>query len=99
MNSNTSTNNLVPSEFYLGQNYPNPFSERTAIKYCVAYKTNVKLEVFNAEGEMIKVLVDEEKEAGTYELEFNGTGTPEGFYSYQFQAGDFLNRMKMLKIK
>src|SRR4030065_2691352 len=64
-------NNLTPTEFYLSQNYPNPFSERTTIKFCVAYKTKVKLEVFNADGEMIKTLLDEEKEAGTYEVEFN----------------------------
>jgi len=76
-------NNLIPTEFYLSQNYPNPFSERTSIKYCVAYKTNVKLEVFDSEGEMIKVLVSEEKEAGTYEAEFNGSGMSEGFVLVQ----------------
>ena len=61
-------NDLVPSEFYLSQNYPNPFSEKTTIKFCVAYKTKVKLEVFNSDGEIIKTLLDEEKEAGTYEV-------------------------------
>ena len=100
---------LTPSEFYLSQNYPNPFSERTSIKYCVAYKTKVKLEVFDSEGEMIKVLVDEEKEAGTYEVEFSTVGMrhassatitlPSVVYSYQLQAGDFLNRMKMTLIR
>ena len=63
-------NDLVPSEFYLSQNYPNPFREKTTIKFCVAYKTKVKLEVFNSEGKLIKKLLDEEKEAGTYEIEF-----------------------------
>jgi len=91
--------NLTPTEFYLSQNYPNPFGDTTTIKFCVAYKTKVKLEVFNSDGEIIKTLLDEEKEAGTYEVEFNGTGMPEGFYSYQLQAGDFLDRIKMLKIK
>ncbi|MEJ2618408.1 MAG: hypothetical protein P8Z35_25860, partial [Ignavibacteriaceae bacterium] len=63
-------NNLVPVEFYLGQNYPNPFKEKTTIKYCVAYKTRIKITVFNSKGEIIERLVDEEKEAGTYKLEF-----------------------------
>jgi len=68
---------LVPSEFYLSQNYPNPFSEKTTIKLCVAYKTKVKLEVFNSEGKRVRTLLDEEKEAGTYELEFSaGGGSP-----------------------
>jgi len=88
-------NNLTPTEFYLSQNYPNPFSERTTIKFCVAYRTKVKLEVFNSAGQIIKTLLDEEKEAGTYEVEFNGSGMSEGFYLYQLQAGDFSERMKM----
>jgi len=92
-------NNLTPTEFYLSQNYPNPFSEKTTIKFCVAYKTKVILEVLNSEGELIKVLVDEEKDAGTYEVEFNGSGMPEGFYSYQLQAGDFINGMKMTLLR
>jgi len=62
---------LVPSEFYLSQNYPNPFTERTTIKLCVAYKTRVKLEVFTSEGKALETLLDEVKEAGTYELEFS----------------------------
>lgn len=62
---------LEPSEFYLAQNYPNPFKESTVIKYCVAYKTRVNLKVFNAEGKEIEQLVDEEKKPGTYEVEFS----------------------------
>lgn len=98
-------NHLTPTEFYLSQNYPNPFSERTTIKFCVAYRTKVKLEVFNSKGVMIKVLMDEEKEAGTYEVEFSTVGMrhassatitlPSVVYSYQLQAGDFLSIKKM----
>ena len=96
-------NNLTPTEFYLSQNYPNPFSERTTIKFCVAYKTEVKLEVFNADGEMIKTLLDEEKEAGTYEVEFDaaichsreGGNLEAETYTYQLLAGDFLSTKEM----
>jgi hypothetical protein len=87
---------LVPSEFYLSQNYPNPFSEKTIIKYCVAYKTKVILEVFSDEDKIIERLLDEEKEAGTYEIEFNAYGLPDGIYIYQFQAGNFLETKKMM---
>ena len=62
---------LEPSEFYLAQNYPNPFKERTVIKYCVAFKTRVNLKVFNAEGKEIEQLVNEEKQPGTYEVDFS----------------------------
>jgi hypothetical protein len=99
-------NDLVPSEFYLGQNYPNPFSERTTIKICVAYKTKVRLEVLNSEGTMTMTLLDEEKEAGTYEIEFDATRLPggevvssEGIYVCRLQAGDFLATKKMLLLK
>ncbi len=49
---------LVPSEFYLGQNYPNPFKEKTVIKYCVAYKTRVVLTVYNSDDDVIEKLID-----------------------------------------
>jgi hypothetical protein len=99
---------LVPSEFLLSQNYPNPFSERTTIKLCVAHKTRVKLEVFTSEGTMVETLLDEEREAGTYELEFSvrggnafnvpgsDVGPSEAVYVYRLQAGDFSATKKML---
>jgi len=96
-------NYLTPSEFYLSQNYPNPFIERTIIKFCIAYKTRVKLEVFNAEGKLIKLLVDEEKEAGTYEVEFYPASSIQhpasGKYFYRLEAGNFVETKGMLMIK
>jgi hypothetical protein len=62
---------LVPSEFYLSQNFPNPFKEKTVIKYCVAYKTRVQITVYNKNAEVIEKLVDEEKGPGTYEVMFD----------------------------
>ena len=61
---------LEPTEFYLSPNYPNPFKEKTKIKYCVAYTTRVQLTVFDSKGNEIQKLVDEEKNPGTYEVEF-----------------------------
>ena len=104
---------LVPSEFYLSQNYPNPFIGKTIIKYCVAYKTNVRLEVFDPERKMIKILLDEEKEAGTYEVNWNAVsaagglpsgvsakvGYASGVYFYRLEAGDFIRTRKMILLK
>jgi hypothetical protein len=100
-------NDLEPSEYYLSQNYPNPFSEKTTIKFCVAYRTKVKLEVFNSKSEMIKVLVNEEKEAGTYEVEFNPAssiqsasgGQASGKYIYRLEAGDFVETKEMTLLR
>lgn len=102
-------NDLVPSEFYLSQNYPNPFRDKTTIKFCVAYRTKVKLEVYNSEGKLIQKLLAEEKEAGTYAIEFSAIGgsasggdaldlASEVFF-YQLEAGEFISRKKMLMIK
>ena len=101
--------NLVPSEFRLSQNYPNPFNERTTIKLCVPYKTKVKLEVFSPEGKMVRTLLDEEKEAGTYEIEFSARGgsafgedtgiLSEGIYVYQLRAGNFSATKQMALLK
>jgi hypothetical protein len=95
-------NELVPSEFYLGQNYPNPFKEKTTIKYCVAHKSRVKLTVTNSEGVEIEKLVDEEKQPGTYEVEFSafhscGSRNPqEGEYFYRIEAGDYSRQKTMI---
>lgn len=100
---------LVPTEFYLGQNYPNPFKDKTVIKYCVADKTNVQIIVYDAEGTEIEKLVDEVKEPGTYEVEFSichsrGSGNlhagrqglPDAYYYYCMTAGDYLSEKKWL---
>lgn len=102
---NTVVDILTPSEFFLSQNSPNPFRGKTTIKFCVAYKTKVSLEVLNSEGGLIKVLIEEEKEAGTYEIEFdineaahNSTLQSEMFY-YRLTAGDFIETKKMTLLR
>jgi hypothetical protein len=104
---NPEVNELVPSEFYLGQNYPNPFKEKTIIKYCLAYKTKVLITVFNSKGELIDKLVDEEKDAGTYDVEFNSyvkhsgesQNLAEGEYYYKIKAGNYTSVKKMVLLK
>lgn len=100
-------NDLVPPEFFLSQNYPNPFGEKTIIKFCIPYSTKVKLEVFNSEGDLIKKILDEEKEAGTYEVEFSAIGGqapsikhPESeMYFYRLEAGNYKCEKKMVLIR
>jgi hypothetical protein len=92
---------LEPSEFYLAQNYPNPFKEKTVIKYCVADKTRVRITVYDSDGEAIEQLVDEEKQPGTYEVEFSNChpcenrNPQEATYFYRLEAGDYSNEKKM----
>jgi 5-hydroxyisourate hydrolase-like protein (transthyretin family) len=96
-------NEALPLAFRLNQNYPNPFKEKTRITYCVAYKTRVRLTVVNSAGEVIDTLVDEDKNAGTYEVEFAACGCPSGQdrnltsgeYSYRLEAADYTSEKKM----
>ena len=107
--NNSFLTELEPQVFYLGQNYPNPFKEKTTIKYCVASTRRITLTVYNAEGRLIKKLVDEEKNPGTYEVEFSichsrdstiGGGNPVGVtYFYRLVAGDYRSEKKMQLIK
>ncbi len=87
---------MVPSEFHLSQNYPNPFNGKTTIKFCLARRTPVTVDVCNCESKMVRNLMDEEKDAGTYEIEFDGFGLSEGSYICILQAGDFVTTRKMV---
>lgn len=93
-------NDLEPTEFYLSPNYPNPFRDRTTIKYCIPYESKVKLTVFNSKGEIIKKLVDEIKFAGTYEVEFNLQSADNSLvdtsYFYHLEADNYSNLKKMI---
>ena len=90
---------LVPTEFQLNQNYPNPFKERTTIKYCVPDKARIGLEVSDSYRNKVKTLVKEIKEAGTYKVEFNAKELANGIYYYRLQAGDFIETKKMILMK
>jgi hypothetical protein len=90
---------LVPTEYQLSQNYPNPFKEKTEIKYCLPEKVKVKLEVFDAEKRKVKTLVDEVEEAGTYKVELTGEDLMEGVYFYKIKAGEFVSTKKMVLLK
>jgi hypothetical protein len=96
---------LVPSEFYLSQNYPNPFKNKTTIKYCVPDKTLIKLTVLDSDMTIIEELENEVKEAGTYEVEFcassesasggDADNLPAGIYFYRFVAKGFKKTKEM----
>jgi len=89
----------LPIEFSLEQNYPNPFNPITIIQYTISSKQNVQLLVYNVLGKEIAMLVNEEKPAGNYEVNFDASKLSSGVYFYQLQAGDFIEIKKMLLLK
>lgn len=89
----------IPGEFFLLQNYPNPFNPATKINFGVNESSQVKIVVFNSIGEEIRILLNEQKEPGVYEVEFNAASLSSGVYFYQIQAGSFIQTRKMMLLK
>jgi hypothetical protein len=89
----------LPTEFNLSQNYPNPFNPGTTIKFSIPISSFVTLEIFNAIGEGIGVLVSEELNAGNYNYKWNALNLSSGIYFYRLQVGSFVETMKMMLLK
>ncbi len=87
-----------PSAFTLSQNYPNPFNPSTLISYQLAKSAHVTLKIFNALGQEVQTLVDEEKVAGDHQVEWNASG-PSGVYFYVLRAGDVSTTKKMILLR
>jgi hypothetical protein len=92
-------NTEIPSEFYLGNNFPNPFCMNTSIVYSIPLNEKVNLLLFNTWGREIATLVNEEQIAGKYEVKVDGSKLPEGIYFYRMQAGPYSETRKMVLIK
>jgi hypothetical protein len=90
---------IVPTKFELAQNYPNPFSDRTTIKFCIPDKMKIKLEIYDSGKRKVKTLVDEIKDAGTYEVEFSGKELVSGEYVCKLETNDYLDTKKMILLK
>ncbi|MBE0551659.1 MAG: T9SS type A sorting domain-containing protein [Ignavibacterium sp.] len=89
----------LPIVFSLEQNYPNPFNPATSIQYTIRSKQNVQLLVYNVLGKEIATLVNEEKPAGDYKVNFDASKLSSGVYFYQLQAGSFVEAKKMILIR
>ena len=92
-------NVTIPLEFALKQNYPNPFNPTTTIIYSLPKTTVVTIRIYDALGSEVASLVNEEKPAGSYEIEFEGSEFTSGIYFYKLQAGAFVKTKKMALIK
>ena len=89
----------VPNSFVLEHNYPNPFNPSTSIQYAVSNRQFVSLKVYDLLGNEVATLVNEEKPAGEYEIEFNAESLPSGIYFYQLNAGNYIDTKKMVLLK
>ena len=100
-------NETFPDDYVLYQNYPNPFNPTTKIKYTIpSVETRhasslqmVTLKVYDVLGNEVATLINEEKAAGEYEVEFNARNLPSAVYFYQLKAGSFVETKKMILVK
>ncbi len=95
----------TPLEFSLAQNYPNPFNPSTTIKYNIPSEgtglalSAVTLKVYDVLGKEVATLVNEEKPAGNFEIEFDATHLSSGVYYYQLRTGEFVETKKMILLR
>lgn len=91
--------NIAPKSYELSQNFPNPFNPNTTIKYALPKDGFVSIKIYDIAGREIYKLVSENKKAGYYSTQFNGSTLASGVYFYRIQAGNFIQTKKMVLIK
>lgn len=90
---------VIPTEFNIYHNYPNPFNPSTKVRFDIPQLSSVKLTVYDALGKEVAVLVDEQLAPGVYETEWNASSMPSGVYFYRITAADFTRTYKMVLTK
>jgi len=98
----------IPSEFKLEQNYPNPFNPSTKISWQSPVGSWQTLKIYDSLGKEVTTLMNDYRNAGSYEVEFNvgqsanGGSSPDvasGIYFYQLKAGNFVQTKKMIYLR
>lgn len=95
-----------PQRLWLAQNYPNPFNPNTVIRFSLSTDgpTQTSLRIYNLLGQEVRILVDQQKATGTYEVVWDGKDSKgrqvaNGIYLYRLEAGEFTESKKMLLLK
>jgi parallel beta-helix repeat protein len=94
-----SESEIIPKEYALSNNYPNPFNPSTVINYQIPKDGIVTLIVYDILGREVRTLVNEYKSAGIYSVNFDASKFASGVYIYQLKAGSFISTKKMLFMK
>jgi len=94
-----SNNSGIINSYQLSQNYPNPFNPTTSINYSIPKSGLVTLKVFDILGKEVAKIVNEFKNAGNHEVDFNASSLSSGVYFYRIESGDFIDTKKMFLLK
>ncbi|GEM_PF-6963026 len=98
-NAFNSRDSHLPKKFALHNNYPNPFNPSTTILYDLPKDSQVKITVYDINGEKVKTLIDRYVQAGYHNIVFDASKLSSGIYFYQIKAGNFSSVKRMLLIK
>ena len=79
--------------------HPNPFNKTTDIGYTLREANRVKIEVYKVLGHQVETLVDCEQQPGMYRIQWDASSAASGIYFYRIQAGEFVQKKKMLLLK
>ncbi len=93
------TGNAIPKSYQLQQNFPNPFNPSSIIQYDIPKTSFVKISVYDILGREVRVLVNEEKSPGRYQVIFDAKNLASGMYIYTIRTGEFSQNKKMILMK
>jgi len=95
----TKEKEITIRNYSVSQNYPNPFNPSTSIRYGIPERSFVTIKIYDILGNEITTLINEEKSAGSYEVEFDAAGLSSGIYFYTLSTGNFLSTKKMILLR
>ena len=89
----------IPEQYFLEQNYPNPFNPKTIITFKTPAEGQITLRVYDVLGNEVATLLDEQKPAGSYDVELDASQLTSGIYFYKLTSGTFNSTRKMILLK
>ena len=93
----TPEESTTESSYFLGQNYPNPvFQQSTRIRYSIPIRGQVELILYDIQGRLVKILVNEFKAPGDYLYDLNTSVLGKGIYFYRLHSGNYMEVKKMV---
>jgi hypothetical protein len=90
---------ILPATFWLGQNHPNPFNPRTTIQYNVPKAGNVRMQLYDIQGRLVRTLMNRDHEPGYFEFNLDGRDLSSGVYFYSIEAGNYHDTKKLVLLK
>lgn len=90
---------VVPDKYFLYQNYPNPFNPNTTIRFQIKESKYTTLKLYNLLGKEVAVLVNKKLDAGSYEVQFNGSALASGVYFYRLVTENYSDTKRMVLVK